>query len=91
MLASTANSQTARVEITCCYWKYWTDYLAQQGTFRSILDLCAWSCARLFRALLGDQAGPYSPTEFNARLLLGLKGTMVEQCLLTRHPTCRQN
>jgi DNA invertase Pin-like site-specific DNA recombinase len=35
------------------------------------------SCG-LFRALLGDYDGLYDPTEFNDRLLLGLKGIMSE-------------
>ena len=35
------------------------------------------SCG-LFRALLGDYDGLYDPTDFNDRLLLGLKGIMSE-------------
>jgi DNA invertase Pin-like site-specific DNA recombinase len=38
-----------------------------------LLELCA-----VFRALLADQDGLYDPTDFNDRLLLGLKGTMSE-------------
>ena len=33
---------------------------------------------RLFRTLLADQDGLYDPTDYNDRLLLGLKGTMSE-------------
>ena len=32
----------------------------------------------MFRALLGDYDGLYDPTDFNDRLLLGLKGIMSE-------------
>ena len=38
-----------------------------------LLELCG-----IFRVLLGDQDGLYDPTDFNDRLLLGLKGTMSE-------------
>ena len=38
-----------------------------------LLELCA-----LFRTLLLDQDGLYDPTNYNDRLLLGLKGTMSE-------------
>jgi DNA invertase Pin-like site-specific DNA recombinase len=38
-----------------------------------LLELCA-----LFGALLGDQDGVYDPSDYNDRLLLGLKGTMSE-------------
>jgi DNA invertase Pin-like site-specific DNA recombinase len=38
-----------------------------------LLELCA-----IFRVVLGDQDGLYDPTDFNDRLLLGLKGTMSE-------------
>ena len=38
-----------------------------------LLELCA-----LFRTLLADQDGLYDPTDYNDRLLLGLKGTMSE-------------
>ena len=38
-----------------------------------LLDLCA-----IFHTLLADQDGLYDPTEYNDRLLLGLKGTMSE-------------
>ncbi len=41
--------------------------------WHQLLELCA-----IFRTLLGDQDGLYDPTEFNDRLLLGLKGTMVQ-------------
>lgn len=41
--------------------------------WHQLLELCA-----IFRTLLGDQDGLYDPTEFNDRLLLGLKGTMSE-------------
>ena len=41
--------------------------------WHQLLELCA-----LFRTLLADQDGLYDPTEFNDRLLLGLKGTMSE-------------
>ncbi len=41
--------------------------------WHQLLELCA-----IFRTLLGDQDGVYDPTEFNDRLLLGLKGTMSE-------------
>jgi DNA invertase Pin-like site-specific DNA recombinase len=39
----------------------------------------------LFRTLLGDQDGLYDPTDYNDRLLLGLKGTMSEAELHIRH------
>jgi DNA invertase Pin-like site-specific DNA recombinase len=38
-----------------------------------LLELCA-----IFRTLLADQDGIYDPTDYNDRLLLGLKGTMSE-------------
>jgi DNA invertase Pin-like site-specific DNA recombinase len=38
-----------------------------------LLELCA-----VFRCLLADQDGVYEPTDYNDRLLLGLKGTMSE-------------
>jgi DNA invertase Pin-like site-specific DNA recombinase len=38
-----------------------------------LLELCA-----LFHTLLADQDGLYDPTDYNDRLLLGLKGTMSE-------------
>jgi len=41
--------------------------------WHQLLELCA-----VFQTLLGDQDGLYDPTEFNDRLLLGLKGTMSE-------------
>ncbi|TWT40631.1 recombinase family protein [Botrimarina hoheduenensis] len=41
--------------------------------WHQLLELCG-----IFRTLLGDQDGLYDPTEFNDRLLLGLKGTMSE-------------
>jgi len=41
--------------------------------WHQLLDLCA-----LFQALLADQDGLYDPTDYNDRLLLGLKGTMSE-------------
>jgi len=41
--------------------------------WHQLLELCA-----IFRTLLADQDGVYDPTEFNDRLLLGLKGTMSE-------------
>lgn len=40
---------------------------------RQLLELCA-----LFRCLLADQEGLYDPTEYNDRLLLGLRGMMSE-------------
>jgi len=43
-----------------------------------LLELCA-----LFRTLLADQDGLYDPTDFNDRLLLGLKGTFSEAELHT--------
>ncbi len=33
----------------------------------------------LFRALLGDYDGLYDPTDFNDRLLLGLKSSMGQE------------
>jgi DNA invertase Pin-like site-specific DNA recombinase len=39
--------------------------------WHQLLELCA-----CFRALLADADGLYDPTDFNDRLLLGLKGTM---------------
>jgi DNA invertase Pin-like site-specific DNA recombinase/uncharacterized protein YndB with AHSA1/START domain len=41
--------------------------------WHQLLELCA-----LFGTLLGDQDGLYDPTDYNDRLLLGLKGTMSE-------------
>jgi DNA invertase Pin-like site-specific DNA recombinase len=41
--------------------------------WHQLLELCS-----IFRTLLGDQDGLYDPTDFNDRLLLGLKGTMSE-------------
>lgn len=41
--------------------------------WHQLLELCA-----MFRTLLADQDGLYDPTNFNDRLLLGLKGTMSE-------------
>ena len=41
--------------------------------WHQLLELCA-----IFRTLLADQDGVYDPTDFNDRLLLGLKGTMSE-------------
>lgn len=41
--------------------------------WHQLLELCG-----VFQTLLGDQDGLYDPTEFNDRLLLGLKGTMSE-------------
>jgi DNA invertase Pin-like site-specific DNA recombinase len=41
--------------------------------WHQLLELCA-----RFRTLLADQDGLYDPTDFNDRLLLGLKGTMSE-------------
>jgi DNA invertase Pin-like site-specific DNA recombinase len=41
--------------------------------WHELLELCA-----VFRTVLGDQDGLYDPTDYNDRLLLGLKGTMSE-------------
>jgi DNA invertase Pin-like site-specific DNA recombinase len=41
--------------------------------WHQLLELCA-----LFQTLLADQDGVYDPTQYNDRLLLGLKGTMSE-------------
>jgi DNA invertase Pin-like site-specific DNA recombinase len=41
--------------------------------WHQLLELCA-----LFGALLADQDGLYDPSDYNDRLLLGLKGTMSE-------------
>src|SRR5262245_8167824 len=41
--------------------------------WHQLLEVCA-----LFRTLLADQDGLYDPTDYNDRLLLGLKGTMSE-------------
>lgn len=41
--------------------------------WHQLLELCA-----IFQTLLADQDGVYDPTQFNDRLLLGLKGTMSE-------------
>jgi len=41
--------------------------------WHQLLELCA-----RFHALLGDADGLYDPTDYNDRLLLGLKGTMSE-------------
>src|SRR6266545_3561211 len=48
--------------------------LARSGKdWHQLLELCA-----LFGTLLGDADGVYDPSEYNDRLLLGLKGTMSE-------------
>ena len=39
--------------------------------WHQLIELCA-----IFRTLLADQDGLYDPTDYNDRLLLGLKGTM---------------
>ena len=41
--------------------------------WHQLLDVCA-----IFQTLLADQDGIYDPTQYNDRLLLGLKGTMSE-------------
>lgn len=41
--------------------------------WHQLLEVCA-----IFRTLLGDADGLYDPTDYNDRLLLGLKGTMSE-------------
>src|SRR5271169_829925 len=41
--------------------------------WHQLLELCA-----IFRTLLADQDGLYDPTDYNDRLLLGLKGTTSE-------------
>jgi DNA invertase Pin-like site-specific DNA recombinase len=41
--------------------------------WHQLLDVCA-----IFRTLLADQDGVYDPTDYNDRLLLGLKGAMSE-------------
>ena len=41
--------------------------------WHQLLELCG-----IFRTLLADQDGLYDPTDYNDRLLLGLKGTMSE-------------
>lgn len=41
--------------------------------WHQLLELCA-----IFHALLADQDGLYDPSDYNDRLLLGLKGTMSE-------------
>jgi DNA invertase Pin-like site-specific DNA recombinase len=41
--------------------------------WHQLLDLCA-----IFQTLLADADGVYDPTQYNDRLLLGLKGTMSE-------------
>jgi DNA invertase Pin-like site-specific DNA recombinase len=41
--------------------------------WHQLLEVCA-----IFRTLLADQDGLYDPTDYNDRLLLGLKGTMSE-------------
>jgi DNA invertase Pin-like site-specific DNA recombinase len=51
-----------------------TSRLARSNTdWHHLLDLCA-----IFQTLLADQDGVYDPTQYNDRLLLGLKGTMSE-------------
>lgn len=41
--------------------------------WHQLLEICA-----LFRTLIADMDGLYNPTDYNDRLLLGLKGTMSE-------------
>ena len=48
--------------------------------WHQLLELCA-----IFRTLLADQDGLYDPTDYNDRLLLGLKGTMSEAELHILH------
>ena len=51
-----------------------TSRLARSNTdWHQLLDVCA-----IFQTLLADQDGVYDPTQYNDRLLLGLKGTMSE-------------
>ncbi|HYX38475.1 MAG TPA: recombinase family protein [Oligoflexus sp.] len=50
-----------------------------------LLELCA-----LFQTLLADQDGLYDPTNYNDRLLLGLKGAMSEAELHILHGRLRQ-
>ena len=51
-----------------------TSRLARSSSdWHQLLDLCA-----LTGTLIADQDGIYSPSDFNDRLLLGLKGTMSE-------------
>lgn len=46
-----------------------TSHLARSNTdWHHLLDLCA-----IFQTLLADQDGVYDPTQYNDRLLLGLK------------------
>ncbi len=48
--------------------------LARSGKdWHALLELCA-----IYRTLLGDADGVYDPSDYNDRLLLGLKGTMSE-------------
>ena len=53
--------------------------------WHQLLDLCA-----LFQTLLADQDGIYDPTNYNDRLLLGLKGTMSEAELHILHNRMHQ-
>jgi DNA invertase Pin-like site-specific DNA recombinase len=41
--------------------------------WHQLLELCA-----IFRTLIADQDGLYDPTDYNDRLLLGLRGMMSE-------------
>src|SRR3954463_5306263 len=54
--------------------------------WHQLLELCA-----VFDTLLGDQDGLYDPTEFNDRLLLGLKGTMSEAELHVLRDGCSRD
>ena len=55
--------------------------LARSGRdWYQLMELCAVS-----GALLGDTEGLYDPTDYNDRLLLGLKGAMAEALCRDRH------
>ena len=47
--------------------------LARSSDWHQLLEACA-----LFGTLLADLDGIYDPSQYNDRLLLGLKGTMSE-------------
>ena len=51
--------------------------------WQRLLELCA-----LYGCLVGDEDGVYDPTDFNDRLLMGLKGTIlgcIRECHLDSH------
>src|SRR6266446_5631124 len=53
--------------------RHWAGLSRPCKDWHALLELCA-----IYRTLLGDADGLYDPSQYNDRLLLGLKGTMSE-------------